>query len=57
MSKSKKHIVFDIVGTLVGYDKFFDAIEVRLREKLRGRCVLPKLFGCTWLEVAEREYT
>lgn len=57
MSSSNKNIVFDIVGTLVGYDKFFDAIDARIGEKLRAQCVLPKLLGYTWIEVAEREYT
>jgi len=52
-----KNVVFDIVGTIIGYEKLFEAIETRLGEKLRARCILPKLLGYTWIEVTEREYT
>lgn len=52
-----KNIVFDVVGTLVTYEHLFEAIDERLGEKLRARGIQPKLLGCCWLEVAEREYT
>jgi len=57
MVKAEKQIVFDVVGTLVSYDFFFEAIESRLGEKLRAECIKPKLLGFAWMEAAEREYT
>ncbi|KAF2161388.1 hypothetical protein M409DRAFT_28122 [Zasmidium cellare ATCC 36951] len=55
---SSKNVVFDIVGTLVGYEKLFEAIEERLGDRLKAHGVGPaSLFGYTWIEVAEREYT
>lgn len=52
-----KNVVFDVVGTLVSYEHLFEAIDARLGERLRARGIQPKLLGCCWLEVAEREYT
>ena len=52
-----KHIVFDIVGTLVGYEKLFEGIDIRLGDRLRAEGIKPTLLGYTWIEVAEREYT
>lgn len=47
---SSKNVVFDIVGTLVGYEKLFDAIEERLGERLKAHGVGPaSLFGYTWV--------
>jgi len=40
-----KNMVFDVVGTLIGYEKLFEAIVTRLGERLRARCILPKLLG------------
>ncbi|KAL3418562.1 2-haloalkanoic acid dehalogenase [Phlyctema vagabunda] len=57
MTTIKKHAVFDVVGTCVSYDNFFDAIESRLGERLRAECIKPKLLGFAWMECAEREYT
>lgn len=57
MAPSSKNVVFDCVGTLVGYDKLFEAIDERLGDRLRAEGVKPTLFGYTWIEVAEREYT
>lgn len=55
---TSKNVVFDIVGTLVGYEKLFEAIEARLGDRLKAQGVGPaSLFGYTWIEVAEREYT
>ncbi|KAI6379393.1 hypothetical protein MCOR25_001981 [Pyricularia grisea] len=56
-STTRKHVVFDVVGTCFSYDGIFDALDARLGEKLRSRCILPKLLGYAWLEAAEREYT
>lgn len=52
-----KNIVFDVVGTLVSYEHLYTAIDDRLGEKLRARGIQPKLLGCCWQELAEREYT
>ncbi|KAL1297503.1 hypothetical protein AAFC00_005022 [Neodothiora populina] len=57
MSPTQKHVVFDIVGTLVSYDRLFNAIDTRLGDRLRAECIKPSLLGYTWIEVAEREYT
>ena len=54
---ASKNVVFDVVGTLVSFEHLFEAIDERLGEKLRARGIQPKLLGCCWLEVAEREYT
>ncbi|KAH7185143.1 haloacid dehalogenase-like hydrolase [Fusarium flagelliforme] len=54
---SSKNVVFDVVGTLVSFDHLYEAIEERLGEKLRARGIQPKLLGCCWQEMAEREYT
>ncbi|KAF3024739.1 hypothetical protein E8E14_003327 [Neopestalotiopsis sp. 37M] len=56
-TSSKKHVVFDVVGTCMSYDAIFDAIDFRLGERLRAEGIKPKLLGYTWFEAAEREYT
>lgn len=53
----KKHVVFDVVGTLVSYDRVFDALDHRLGDRLRAEGIKPRLLGHTWMEAAEREYT
>jgi 2-haloacid dehalogenase len=57
MSPTQKNVVFDVVGTCVSYDAFFNAIEERLGPKLRAEGIKPKLLGFAWMEAAEREYT
>jgi len=52
-----KQIVFDVVGTCASYDAFFDAIELKLGDKLRAEGIKPLLFGYTWIEVSSLEYT
>lgn len=54
---ASRNVVFDIVGTLVGYEKLYDAIDSRLGDRLRAEGIKPILLGYTWIEVAEREYT
>lgn len=54
---ASKDVVFDVVGTLVAYDGFFDALEARLGDKLRAAGIKPRLLGMCWIEAAEREYT
>ncbi|KAK6002979.1 hypothetical protein QM012_000824 [Aureobasidium pullulans] len=52
-----KHVVFDVVGTLVSYDAFFANIEKVLGPRLLARNITPKIFGFAWLESSEREFT
>lgn len=52
-----KHIVFDVVGTLVSYEHFFVVIEERLGSQLQPHNIPARLLGFAWLESAEREYT
>lgn len=53
----EKHIVFDVVGTLVSYEHFFTVIDNRLGSSLTKHNVSARLLGFAWLESAEREYT
>ncbi|ETN36630.1 haloacid dehalogenase, type II [Cyphellophora europaea CBS 101466] len=57
MSQPRKHVVWDIVGTVVSYQVGWDAINARLGDKLRAHNIDPYFFGFAWNEVAEREYT
>ncbi|CAK4019169.1 haloacid dehalogenase-like hydrolase [Lecanosticta acicola] len=50
-----RHVVFDIVGTCISYDAFFDALEERFGDRLRQHGIPPKLFGLLILEGGERE--
>lgn len=54
---TSKNVVFDVVGTLVSYDKLYEAIDARLGDRLRAEGIKPILFGYCWIEVTEREYT
>jgi 2-haloacid dehalogenase len=54
---TSKNVVFDVVGTLVSYDRVFAAIDTQLGDRLRAEGVKPRLLGYTWMEAAEREYT
>ncbi|KAL5335906.1 FAD dependent oxidoreductase-domain-containing protein [Aspergillus crustosus] len=54
---SSKNVVFDVVGTLIGYDNLFAGIDSQLGPRLRAEGIKPSLLGYTWIEVAEREYT
>ena len=57
MASKPKHVVWDIVGTVVSYQAAWDAIDERLGPKLRAQGIDPHFFGFAWNEVAEREYT
>lgn len=52
-----KHIVFDVVGTCVGYGAFFEGINKHIGPRLLARGILPQLFGFAWMESSEREFT
>ncbi|KAH8424952.1 uncharacterized protein LDX57_002698 [Aspergillus melleus] len=53
---SPKHIVFDIVGTLITYDNLISTVNSRLGPKLLSKNITPTHLVATWFEVAEREY-
>ncbi|KXT07164.1 hypothetical protein AC578_2385 [Pseudocercospora eumusae] len=57
MATSEKNVVFDVVGTLVGYEVLNEAIDKRMGDRLRAQGIKPSFMGYTWIEVAEREYT
>ena len=57
MSAPRKHVVWDIVGTVMSYDSMFEALESRLGERLREHNIEPELLGLAWNEIAERDYT
>ncbi|KAG4441752.1 hypothetical protein IFR05_002743 [Cadophora sp. M221] len=52
----KKHIVFDVVGTCVSFDAFYDRIEQILGPRLLAQHVNARHFGYTWKEAAELEF-
>jgi hypothetical protein len=45
---STKNIAFDVEGTLVGYEKFFEAIDQRIGPQLQTHGVKPETFGLLW---------
>lgn len=57
MTPSNRNVVFDVVGTLVGYERLFNTIDARLGSKLLSENIKPFLLGQMWIESAEREYT
>lgn len=57
MPPSKKHVVFDVVGTSVSFDAYYDCIDAVLGDRLRQQTITPKHFGFTWQTVAELEFT
>ncbi|KAK8038304.1 2-haloacid dehalogenase [Apiospora phragmitis] len=63
MASSNKHVVFDVLirpgllGTLVDYEAFYEAIEARLGDQLRAQHIGARLFGYAWMEAGEKEYT
>lgn len=56
-STTTKHIIFDVVGSLVSFTHFFSAIAQRLGPSLATHSISAPLLGFAWLESAEREYT
>lgn len=54
---AKKHVVFDVVGTCVSFDAYFDCIDRVIGSKLRNHCITAKHFGFSWQTAAELEYT
>lgn len=56
-SPNKRNIVFDVVGTLISYDNFYEAVEARLGDRLREQGVKPLGFANAWMKSAECECT
>lgn len=57
MVRSNKHVVFDVVGTCVSFDAFFNAIDKVLGARLREHNVTARFFGFAWMQGAELEHT
>lgn len=57
MTQRLKHVVFDVVGTCVSFDAYYQCIDSVLGAKLRQNTVTPQHFGFTWQTAAELEFT
>ncbi|KAH8730278.1 haloacid dehalogenase [Phaeosphaeriaceae sp. PMI808] len=57
MSQTQKHVVFDVVGTCVSFDAYYECIDSVLGAKLRENTITPQHFGFTWQTAAELEFT
>ncbi|KAH8602227.1 putative 2-haloalkanoic acid dehalogenase [Bisporella sp. PMI_857] len=56
MGSPSKHVVFDVVGTCVSYDVFFESIRKTIGSQLLDQGIKPDLFAFAWLESCEREF-
>ncbi|KAL4937002.1 hypothetical protein BDV06DRAFT_82433 [Aspergillus oleicola] len=52
-----KHVVFDVVGTCVSFDAYFNAIDHAIGDRLRANNITPQFFGYSWMTAAELEFT
>ncbi|PCG97433.1 Hypothetical protein PENO1_005900 [Penicillium occitanis (nom. inval.)] len=52
-----KHVVFDIVGTLVSFEAYFSRIDQTIGPKLLSHTITAQTFGYTWMTAAELEFT
>jgi 2-haloacid dehalogenase len=57
MAQPTKHVVFDVVGTCVSFDAFYERIDSVLGAKLCTNTITPQHFGFTWQTAAELEFT
>ena len=57
MSKPHGIVVFDIVGTLVGFESWHRTIDREIGPKLASHGITAQMFGYTWMTHAELEYT
>ncbi|KAK5022746.1 hypothetical protein LTS07_009723 [Exophiala sideris] len=57
MASQNKHVVFDVVGTCISYENYYESLEARLGERFRAHGIGTRLFGYAWMEAGEREYT
>ncbi|KAF4947602.1 hypothetical protein FGADI_10283 [Fusarium gaditjirri] len=54
---NQKHVVFDVVGTCVSFDAFYNGIDRVIGEKLAAKSITAHAFGYTWMTAAELEFT
>lgn len=52
-----KHVVFDVVGTCVSFDAFYNRISHVLGARLLSHNITSSFFGFTWMTAAELEFT
>ncbi|CAL5870231.1 uncharacterized protein PFLUO_LOCUS4466 [Penicillium psychrofluorescens] len=52
-----KHVVFDVVGTCVSFDAFYNCIDRVIGDKLLAKNITARSFGFTWMTAAELEFT
>jgi 2-haloacid dehalogenase len=57
MAQPAKHVVFDVVGTCVSFDAYYERIDTILGSRLRAHTITAKHFGFTWQTAAELEFT
>ncbi|KAF2479626.1 HAD-like domain-containing protein [Neohortaea acidophila] len=57
MSPPKRHVVFDVVGTCVSFDAYYQRIDAVLGPRLRKETISAQHFGFTWQTAAELEFT
>lgn len=57
MSQPKRHVVFDVVGTCVSFDAYYERIDAVLGQRLRQHTITAQHFGFTWQTAAELEFT
>lgn len=53
----QKHVVFDVVGTCVSFDAFYNCIDRVIGDRLRAHSITAQAFGYSWMTAAELEFT
>ncbi|KAJ5662637.1 2-haloalkanoic acid dehalogenase [Penicillium maclennaniae] len=53
----RKHVVFDVVGTCVSFDAFYDTINRVIGDRLTANNITAPFFGFSWMTAAELEFT
>lgn len=54
---AKKHVVFDVVGTCVSFDAYYERIDSVIGDRLRAKHLTAQSFGFSWMTAAELEFT
>jgi 2-haloacid dehalogenase len=54
---NQKHVVFDVVGTCVSFDAFYNCINRVIGDKLLAKNITAHSFGFAWMTAAELEFT
>lgn len=52
-----KHVVFDVVGTCVSFQAYFDKIHATIGPALLTHNITAQTFGYTWMTASELEFT